>query len=252
MSVHFEVIVPSFNALPWLTTCLDSIAAQTYRQYHVTVLDDASTTPGEAEFVRAYCEKQLWTSILQTENMRCPHNLRSMLGRGLGWAEDVVLVVDGDDWLAHDQVLAHLAEVYADPDVWLTWGSYTRWPNPAFMPNPAGPYPDEVTAARSFRAFDLYCPFNHPLAFRRFLFDAIPDAELQDEHGQWFTAGYDIAIMMPMMEMSAPDHCRFLPEVSYVYNEGNDISDAKIRPEDCDRVHRLIRSRPPLPRLRRS
>ena len=45
-AVHFEVVVPSFNAMPWLETCLDSIAAQTYPLANVTVLDDASTTEG--------------------------------------------------------------------------------------------------------------------------------------------------------------------------------------------------------------
>src|ERR1700678_563618 len=37
--------------------------------------------------------------------------------------DDVVVQLDGDDWLAHDRVLERVADIYEDPDVWLTYGS---------------------------------------------------------------------------------------------------------------------------------
>jgi hypothetical protein len=40
-------------------------------------------------------------------------------------------------------------------------------------------------------------------------------------------------------------HGRFLRDVLYVYNEGNQISDAKIRPADCARAHATVKRRPP-------
>ena len=243
-AVHFEVVVPSFNAMPWLETCLDSIAAQTYPLANVTVLDDASTTEGEGDFVRRYCTNAHWRSIVQVKNMRCPYNLRAMIGRGQGRPNDVVLIVDGDDWLAHNGVLDYLASEYADPDLWLTWGSYTRWPDPTYMPNPATAWPDDVVEANAYRRH-TYSAFNHPLAFRRHLWERITDAELQDDDGQWFQAGYDAAIMFPMTELAGPAHGRFLPEVLYVYNEANPISDGRARPKECERVHDIVRARPP-------
>jgi glycosyltransferase involved in cell wall biosynthesis len=240
---HFEIIVPSYNALPWLETCLDSIAAQTYPA-KVTVLDDASTVEGEADFVRRYCANAHWRAILNGGTKRCPYNLSLMIGRGQGLPNDVILIVDGDDWLPHDQVVAQLANVYTDPTVWLTWGSYTRWPDPTYMPNPAAAWPDDVVEANAYRRH-TYSAFNHPLAFRRHLWERITDAELQDDQGEWFQAGYDAAIMFPMTELAGGAHGRFLPDVLYTYNESNPISDGRARPRECERVHDIVRGRPP-------
>ena len=44
-------------------------------------------------------------------------------------AGEVVVLVDGDDFLAHRQVLTRLNAIYQDPDVWVTWGQFTSVPS---------------------------------------------------------------------------------------------------------------------------
>ena len=44
--IHLNVIIPFFNGKKYLKKCLDSIKIQTYKNYSVIVIDDASTELG--------------------------------------------------------------------------------------------------------------------------------------------------------------------------------------------------------------
>ena len=51
-----EVIVPVYNAEKYLAQCLDSLLAQDYGNYHVTLVDDRSPD-GSAEIAQKYAEE---------------------------------------------------------------------------------------------------------------------------------------------------------------------------------------------------
>lgn len=42
--------------------------------------------------------------------------------------EDIIVEVDGDDWLASPFVLAYLNQIYENKEVWMTYGQYQMWP----------------------------------------------------------------------------------------------------------------------------
>lgn len=249
---NFVVVVPYRNAWPWLGACLVSLSTQvrtlgSVGVVDVVVVDDASDDD-TTEMVSGWCLRRGWRYLHNETSLKMPHNLRLALDAVPAHPDDVVLIVDGDDWLPHPNTLASFAHFYQDPDLWLTWGQYTRWPDPAYMPNPARPYPPEVETEVAYRGHD-YESFNHPIAFRRHLWDHITDADLQDDDGHWFTAGYDKAIMLPMLELSGPDHHRCLDGILYVYNEQTVLSEAKTRPDDCVRTETILRVRPPKAQL---
>lgn len=222
--VNINVIVPSYNVrMPWIERCLASIRAQTHRPSQVIVVDDASTDAGYPENVVGLCAIEGWTFVRNDRNRKCPYNLR-LAGRILDLADDdVIFLLDGDDFLPHDRVFARIAEVYADPDVWLTYGNYEPHPKNTGQ-TLASAYPADVIAAKSFRAAG--CHFNHPLTFRQHLWARVTDDDLKTDGGEWFTGGYDFLIMVPMLEAAAPDHFRFLNETLYVYNSVNPLSDS--------------------------
>ena len=43
--------------------------------------------------------------------------------------EDVVVCLDGDDWLNGEGVFSRLNEIYEKEDCWLTYGSYMQYPD---------------------------------------------------------------------------------------------------------------------------
>ena len=223
MTIH--VVVPAYNSMPWLPTCLGSLASQTYPDFDVTVIDDASTDPRQAGWIDAYCSEraeQGWRAILNGDtNLEAAQNIWHAHRFLDADPDDIIVELDGDDWLAHDQVLAHIAEAYEDPDVWLTYGSYRYWPNPDHWHNPALPYPPDVVAARTYRTHPVL--FNHPETWRAFMWERLSEWELKDDRGQWIRRTWDYAAMMPLLELAGA-HWRHLPEELYVYNHSNQLS----------------------------
>jgi hypothetical protein len=148
--------------------------------------------------------------------------------------EDVVFRLDGDDFLPHENVLARIAEVYADPEVWMTYGNYEPFPENTGQTR-ASAFPKEIIEARSFRAFREN-RFNHPMTFRRWLWDGMGREDFQRADGQWFDAASDLLAVIPLLEMSAPSHFRFLDETLYGYNAVNPLSECSVRAEAAKEV----------------
>jgi hypothetical protein len=138
-------------------------------------------------------------------------NVVETLGRMTMKSTDVVVSLDGDDWLAHDQVLNDVAARFEDPNVWLSWGSF-RYADgrEGFASDiPAEEWSDLRRAP--WRLTHLKC-------YRFGLFAHLGDAELRRADGSYRTRAWDQAMMLPMAEMAGPEHSRFVKDVSYVYN----------------------------------
>lgn len=243
MAIH--VLIPSYNCGPWIARCLDSVAMQNTKAAQVLVIDDASTEVGYGEQALSLCFELGYGYHRNETNQKCPFNLRLGINLLDPEEDDVIFLLDGDDFLPHDRVFTRIEEVYADSSAWLTYGNYQPYPRNTGQVL-AYAYPDQVIADRSFRTYNA-C-FNHPLTFRKFLWDQITDADLQTRDGVWFTGGYDMVIMSPMLEMSAPDHFRFLDETLYTYNAVNPISDATVNVRLVEESREMMR-RPKKPQL---
>jgi hypothetical protein len=83
--------------------------------------------------------------------------------------QEIVILLDGDDWLAHRRVLQTLNVVYAESHCWMTYGQYTSWPAP--VPGYSRPIPDQITETNTFRKYD-WCA-SHLRSFYAWLFKRI-------------------------------------------------------------------------------
>lgn len=244
MNIH--VLVPSYNCVEWIERTLDSIDAQDHAPAQVLVVDDASTDPSYEPTARRLCEQLGYRYHRNTENRKCPYNLRlgiDVLAEGGVEPDDVIFLLDGDDFLPHAQVFSRIAEVYADPHIWLTYGNYEPYPHNTGQVL-AHNYPASVIQNRSFRTGSA-C-FNHPLTFRKHLWDHVADADMQTDDGRWFTGGYDMVIMSPMLELATPKqgrtpHWLFLDETLYAYNAINPLSDATINVHLVEESRQMMR-----------
>lgn len=244
--MRIGIVTCAFNCTEFLKRCISSVLQQERPPDEWILVDDASTDLAQPELMKRVCTRPGWQAILNQENLCCPYNLVQAIRASRLGPQDVIFLLDGDDFLPHGRVLSRVAEIFSNPKVLLSYGSFTRWPDPNFMPNRAMPYPPEILRNRTFRTYRYHC-YNHPLMFRRILWDQIPKPALQDNSGRWFRTAYDTAIMIPMLEM-AGDRMQFNEEILYVYNEGNPISDQKVHKLETQEAHRMIRSRPILDR----
>jgi glycosyltransferase involved in cell wall biosynthesis len=234
--VKFHVIVPVFNRADLLWRCLESIVEQEDYALAVVVADDASTDPEVASTIESwshYVAEENWTHLSRPENVGATRNIVEAIRSTAMAPDDVIVIVDGDDRFAHPEAIAILRERYSfNGGCEVAYGSY--YPDP-FVQGcyPARPIPSEVLSSGSVRAFTRTTGqwFNHPLSFRRRVFDAVSEEDYHwnlDLAQPWLRYGYDVTMFIPMLEI-AGRRAEWVPEFLYAYTSD--------RPEAVWRQH---------------
>lgn len=220
MKGQLKIIVPSFNSVKYLPKTLLSIQEQTYSDYTVCVIDDASSFPEQREIISDFCTRNQWKSIFHKENVGSLASIVEAIRELNCQDEDVIVLVDGDDWLVGPDVFAKLNQIYTEEDVYLTWGSFVTYPEGQLMMN--YDISEKVIERKSCRS--IYITFSHLKTFKFRLFREIKDADLRDADGEYFRVTGDKALMYPMLEM-AGHKIRFISDILYVYNMENPLND---------------------------
>jgi hypothetical protein len=123
---------------------------------------------------------------------------------------DIVASVDGDDWLPNDRVLCQIAEIYTDPDAWMTWGSF------CYADGRSG-FAEDYTADEWKDVRSAPWKATHLKTMRAGLFHKLTDADLKRD-GLYRDLAWDMVVQFPMLEMAGPEHARFVRDILYVYN----------------------------------
>ena len=259
---QFAVVCAAYKCEDWVLRCLRSIRSQSYAHFRCVLIDDHSP---DATYSRARAEvagDERFTVLQNPERLSTLPNLLTATRMAASTPDDVVVVVDADDCLAHADALSHLAAIYADPAVWLTYGSceFANRPLKARLlgrtvRGKAAPYPPAVRERNLYRYHPGPYLASHLRSYRKFLWDAIHDEDLRDEDGSYFRTGADIVTMWPMLEMATDRHIRYVDEILYTYNNDHALSDnrqtAKWTDSDQFRVNVMVRARKPYPPLQR-
>jgi glycosyltransferase involved in cell wall biosynthesis len=222
------VISAGRNNAEWYEKNVDSIVSQKYDNYIWIYIDDASTdgTAGRVlERVKQQGKEDKLILIANTEHYGALANIYNAIHRYTS-GMDIVLLVDGDDWLYHDQVFAVINKTYENPEVWMTYGQMIEFP--PGLTDYCQPVPDDVTNNNSYREYTWAT--SHLRTFYAWLFKLIKKEDLLDQNAKFFPMTWDQAIMFPMLEM-ARKHAQFISEVLYVYNKKTAFNDNKVDPE---------------------
>lgn len=218
----FVIVIPSYNNADYCEQNLLSVLNQRYRNFRVVYIDDASTDE-TVQKVKAIIErsplKNQITLIERKQNQGSLSNLYDTIHQCRD--DEIVVRVDGDDFLAHPFVLKKLNKVYADPDVWMTYGNYLDYPSYQQEPQLCQEFPKSILRNHRFRHYKWVTAHLH--TFYAGLFKKISPHHLMKE-GKFLPMAGDVAFMLPLLEMSA-GHFRFIKEVLYLYNRKNPISD---------------------------
>ena len=243
MKNHFSIVVPAYNCKLWTEININSIIRQKYDNYQVIYIDDAST---DGTYEKA--KSLLYNSGIDYKLFRNSFNKGKAynLHHYINSLQDdtIVVIVDGDDWLATDNILEFLNNQY-DENTWMTCGSYVIAETKSITHSrAAGEYWTGNIRNKNWE-------FSHLGTFRKSLFSKIKKKDFLDKAGNYFLTTSDQAMMWPMAEMSGPEHFRPLSEVLYVYNRSNPISDDREHRKDQLETEALIRARKPYQRLER-
>ena len=214
--VNFKIISTGWRCEEYSGRCIDSIGAQSYRNFTGFSIIDKSPRVGKIV------------------------NFMS----GLSWIkpqdEDVVVDLDLDDYL-EPGALEIVAQTYnRNPGILLTYGSYRMESGRAARFN--GEYTTNNFRSQKWKA-------SHLKTFKYKLLKNVAACDLQDEKGKWLMTCADLALMYPMLEMAGLDRIKHIKECIYCYNDLNPLNDHKVAKEDQVRTTAYLKSKTPYKRL---
>jgi glycosyltransferase involved in cell wall biosynthesis len=255
MKNKIKIIVPFYNPGNFLDRCVNSLLTQDYDNYEILFIDDSSTdgsfskipsvkykTNEEGEFLtddngepiidkmhpllsKTKCLNiNAWRS---GERVTALPNIHNGIMQFANEPDDIVIIVDGDDFLFNRTVLSDINKFYVEnPDCWLMYGS-------SKVTNGHPCY----ASAYSEKEFENIrrAPFrvSHIRTFRAGLYHQIEKQDpsyncMKNSEGNWYTVSYDACIMFPMLEMAGYEHVFYNENPFYVYNVDNPISDDRL------------------------
>jgi hypothetical protein len=164
--------------------CIASVTMQVSAEFRHVYRDDALATE------RKGATRNYWEMISECD------------------PDDIIVMLDGDDELAHDHVLAMIESVYADPEVWLTYGSFVHALDG--KPGNVRSYLGENYRASPWRG-------SHLKTFRAWLAQKLTEHDLKLPGGEWNRVS-DLTLMLPMLEMAGQAHSKFINDVLCKYH----------------------------------
>ena len=238
--MKFQIVVSSYNSMQWLPKTLQSISDQSYRNFNVCVVDDASTDEGQADFIRSFCEERGWISIIHINNMGALYSQVQAIKALDPEDDDVIVWVDGDDWLINRNVLKKLKAIYESGNYLMTYGNYISEPYSNTCPQPMS-YPKEIVLENSYRksSYTHGLLFNHLRTVKYLLFKNLDQSDFTWPDGSWFKCCGDTAVMIPCLELAGGRY-KYIDFPLYVYNTANPVSDWRKQSDEIDKTHLYI------------
>lgn len=230
--VQFAIVSAARNCGAWVGRNIHSVRTQTYPHWRAVLIDDASDDDTLDVARNASLDDARYHVLHNDQPQGALANIVRASNLSAQAPDDVIVIIDGDDWLSDTTALERLAGHYQDPALWLSYGSHRllrqRWRDRLRRrPNlgQARPIPDSVARLGLFRYQTGPWCASHLRTYRKFLWDHVRDEDLRDDDGEYFCSAADVATMLPLLEMAGVDHARYIPEILYVYNNDHALSD---------------------------
>lgn len=232
-----------WNAENYIKNCIRTLKNQKDTNFEVYLIDDMSTDKG-AEIVKNLIDGDLRFKLIENAEKKFKlKNLDELISTFDD--EDIVIELDGDDFLLSQDVVEDIRKTYSDGNVWLTNGSFMYSDgNPGFS---SKGNPDTIRK-------DVFT-FSHLRTWKTFLWKAIPKSYLLDDDGTYFKSAADVAYTFSLLELAGTENYRFLPKLYYVYNASSPYNDHKVGSatggghQEQQRCSNIIRNKTTLKKL---
>ena len=216
-----------------------SVSKQNYENYKHVIVDDMSTdkTP---EVIKKFAAKDDRIIFVRNEEKKCSlQNIHDAI-KNNATDDDIIVIVDGDDFLSSPNVLSELNDTYNNNDCWLTYGSYLNLSD-KLKGKFSRELPNWVVEKNLFRDY-AWCT-SHLRTFKAFLFNSILDEDFRNKSGEFFNMAGDLVIMFPMLEM-AGKRAHYIDRIMHVYNRTNPANEDKVNHRLQLSIESEIRKKP--------
>lgn len=210
----FIFVVTAYNCQAWIGKCIKTILDQNMKNWLLLLCDDSSSD-------RTYQIMKRYKNYPNVYLFKSNRNMGACYMRYYGLLSiqelienyDVILLLGGDDWLAHDNVLNIINDKYqSGGDV-----TYGNWRSTSGKMNNLYYFPEEITKNRDFRKYKWISTAIN--TFRYYLFKRLSAHDFLDSNNRWIRNCTDLAIMFPIMELAS--NIIGISDVLYIYNNNH-------------------------------
>jgi glycosyltransferase involved in cell wall biosynthesis len=245
---RFHLIVP-FGERNTLERCLLTIKGQDYQNFTCTLIDDCCDGKDALDLVKRIGLDKSSVRYLKTTKKAYPLRAREIATDMLGAnPADIIVHIDGDDWLPYPDVLSRLHRTYRKGGVLATYGNAIslrqsgRCDFHEYSPyemsrrwNVTQQSADaEVVPFRKIKETELVSGWKDApwcgMHLRTFQFSkwlGHTRESFRDKNGAYLKVGTDAAIFIPILDSCKYDHVAFVQDLSYVYQNSSNTIHAK-------------------------
>jgi glycosyltransferase involved in cell wall biosynthesis len=215
----FKIVITSYNNENWTELCLNSVKNQTYTNYQVLFFNDGSTDNTLNKSIETINNDCRFKVIDFNKNNTKSWIFANILDQYIE-DNDIVLFLDGDDWLSSDEVLNAINQYYELNDCWVGYGGMVVWNGGEETTEPYpqnSEFPIQIKSNRDYRK-DTWRS-SHVKTMRGFIWKSIEKKDfISVQDNQYILGPDDLVIMFNALEKCTVDKiCRFdFP--TYVYN----------------------------------
>lgn len=237
---HFKIIVPLYNVEKWIKLCLNSVLLQEYENYECIIINDKSTDNTLKIIKDLNLPKDKFKVITNSQNLGPLANAYyGVVKHSTDLSDqDIIVILDGDDFFASDKTLTILNEEYNKNDCWMTYGSYIN-----LSDRQRGKFsyqiPEAVIKENSYRSAP-WCT-SHLRSYKAFLVKMLDKKDLCDSDGKFYRAAGDLAMMFPLLEMCG-HRSHFVEKILYVWNDQNVLNEHKTKRDQQVNCETVIRN----------
>lgn len=225
--LHFKIIVPGWKADHYIKKCLTSINTQTYKNWECQVHLDESDTK-TYEYAKTFESDKIHVHV-NDGRFGPVYNCRKGVQLLSPSDDDVIIVLDADDWFANKKVLSLIKKYYdMNDDLLMTYGSWKEFPKGGVNGNNSFPY--TKTEFKDLRSAPFHVAV--PRTMKCKLWNMVKDEDLQDDEGNYYMYGADVLLYTPMLEIAGYEYSKFIKEKIYIYNRETPFNDDKIHVEE--------------------
>ena len=214
------VVIPSYNNEKIVEKNLTSVFRQSFKNWRIIYVDDASTDD-TLNTVRTIVQKhEMHDKVTVFENVSRRYQAYSRRVAYMNADKDEICVLlDGDDWLAHDGVFKLLNHKYNKHNLLCSYGQFAYFED-GKISGVSGKYnfPIEIVQKNAYRQYKWIS--QHMRTAKAHLLQSIPEENLKTSDGKYLTRCTDMAEMFWLLEHSDGRH-RNIGSLVYIYNKDN-------------------------------
>lgn len=264
--LFMHILIPFYGEPP--VRAIESVREQVFKRKRMWVLEDGGEHLPKLQWRRqcgglakditqppSKLSKEYFGDMSAVDDLLCFHSetrfgpartryVGLQLIDAFAGANDVVVLLDGDDALARKSALQLLNDAYLQKKSWCTYGSYVG----AFSKQ-TKPFTTDIP----FKPRVTEWVYGHMRTFKVHLIKHLSVIDFTDGHGAWLQKATDRGLFYRIMELSGPNRTSYIREITYSYNSNDRSTRAQVpkdtQTQNLKHVQSLTPSEPLLPQV---